>query len=146
MTNQHSQEHLDLVFLYALQALPAREVPVVEAHLSTCAECWQEVESLRPIIGSLVALAPDVLRPSVSLWERLAKRVAAETGKEALLRPPEPPAKPEWEEVAAGIPARYSRRTQRETASVCWYVWHPERSIRLIDTPEWKSFTCFRAN
>jgi quercetin dioxygenase-like cupin family protein len=103
MTHQHSQEHLDLVFLYALQVLPAREVPIVEAQLSTCAECLQEVESLRPVIGSLVAWPTDVLRPSVSLWPRLARKIAAETGKEPLLRPPEPPAKSEWEEVAAGI-------------------------------------------
>jgi anti-sigma factor ChrR (cupin superfamily) len=49
-------------------------------------------------------MADDILRPSTSLWERLAQRVAAETGAEPLL--PEPQgstAEPEWNEVAPGI-------------------------------------------
>src|SRR5918994_1528691 len=49
-------------------------------------------------------MTDDILRPSTSLWERLAQRVAAETGTEPLL--PEPQgstAEPEWSEVAPGI-------------------------------------------
>jgi anti-sigma factor ChrR (cupin superfamily) len=75
----------------------------VEAHISSCAACRQEIETLRPIIGSFVSWPTDVLRPSVSLWERLAQRIAEETGKEPVLPPSELPAKPEWEEVAPGI-------------------------------------------
>ncbi len=102
-SGQHDQEHLDLVFLYALQALPSSEIPVVEAHISSCADCRQEIETLRPIIGSFVSWPTDVLRPSVSLWERLAQRIAEETGNEPVLPPSQLPAKPEWEEVAPGI-------------------------------------------
>ena len=102
-SGQHDREHLDLVFLYALQALPSSEIPVVEAHISSCADCRQEIETLRPIIGSFVSWPTDVLRPSVSLWERLAQRIAEETGKEPVLPPSQLPAKPEWEEVAPGI-------------------------------------------
>ncbi len=102
-SGQHDQEHLDLVFLYALQALPSSEIPVVEAHISSCADCRQEIETLRPIIGSFVSWPTDVLRPPVSLWGRLAQRIADETGKEPVLPPPQLPAKPEWEEAAPGI-------------------------------------------
>jgi anti-sigma factor ChrR (cupin superfamily) len=102
-SGQHDREHLDLVFLYALQALPSSEIPVVEAHISSCADCRQEIETLRPIIGSFVSWPTDVLRPSVSLWGRLAQRIAEETGKEPVLPPSQLPAKPEWEEVAPGI-------------------------------------------
>ncbi len=102
-SGQHDREHLDLVFLYALQALPSSEVAVAEAHISACADCRQEIEKLRPLIGSFVSWPTDVLRPSVSLWERLARRIAEETGKEPVLPPSQLQAKPEWEEVAPGI-------------------------------------------
>jgi anti-sigma factor ChrR (cupin superfamily) len=102
-SGQHDREHLDLVFLYALQALPSSEIPVVEAHISSCVDCRQEIETLRPIIGSFVSWPTDVLRPSISLWERLEQRIAEETGKEPVLPPSQLPAKPEWEEVAPGI-------------------------------------------
>jgi anti-sigma factor ChrR (cupin superfamily) len=100
---QHDREHLDLVFLYALQALPSSETPAVEAHISSCADCRQEIETLRPIIGSFVSWPTDVLRPSVSLWERLAQRIAEDTGREPVSPPPQLPAKRDWEEVAPGI-------------------------------------------
>ena len=45
----------------------------------------------------------DVLSPDASLWERLAQRIAAETGGE----PPSPAQRdwvePEWKEVAPGL-------------------------------------------
>ena len=49
-------------------------------------------------------MTDDILRPPASLWERLAQRIAAETGADPLL--PEPQghrAEPEWNEVAPGI-------------------------------------------
>jgi anti-sigma factor ChrR (cupin superfamily) len=102
-SDQHDREQLDLVFLYALQALPLSEIPVVEAHISSCADCRQEIETLRPIIASFAFWPTDVLRPSVSLWGRLAQRIADETGKEPVLPPSQLPAKPEWKEAAPGI-------------------------------------------
>jgi quercetin dioxygenase-like cupin family protein len=102
-SSDHDREHLDLVFLNVLQALPSSEIPVVEARTSSCADCRHEIETLRPIIGSFVSWPTDVLRPPVSLWGRLAQRIAEETGEEPVLAPTQLPAKPEWEEAAPGI-------------------------------------------
>ncbi len=96
-------EHAEAASLYALHALPASEAAAVETHLRDCAECRREIETLRPIVDMLTSWPTDVLRPSQGLWERLARRIAAETGGEPLLSPAEPRLKPEWEEVAPGI-------------------------------------------
>jgi anti-sigma factor ChrR (cupin superfamily) len=45
----------------------------------------------------------DVLRPSASLWTRLAERIAAETGGEPLLPRDTGSTEPEWREVSPGI-------------------------------------------
>lgn len=99
----HSQEHLDLVFLFASQSLSPREMASVEAQIMSCEDCQQELETLRPIIRSFVGWSTDVLRPAESLWGRLAKRIATEAGTEPFAPPLEAPAKPEWEEAAPGI-------------------------------------------
>ena len=103
MSDQHDQDHTDLVFMYALQALPASEVALVGERLATCAECRQEMEALHPVVDSLSAWPTDVLRPSASLWERLAGRIAAEKGEQPPLPSPPRWAEPEWKEVAPGI-------------------------------------------
>ena len=102
-SEQHDREHLDLLFLYALQALPLSEIPVVEAQMSSCEECRREVETLPPIIDSFVCWPTDLLRPSISLWGLLAQRIVEETGEEPLLPPSQLAHKPEWEEAAPGI-------------------------------------------
>jgi anti-sigma factor ChrR (cupin superfamily) len=102
-SDPHGQDYAERVFLYALQALPSSEVPLVGAHIAGCAECRQEMETLRPIVDSFVSWPTDVLRPPVPLWERLARRIAAETGGEPVLRAPQRWAEPEWKEAAPGI-------------------------------------------
>jgi len=100
----HSQEHLDLVYLFALRSLSPREMASVEAQILSCEDCQQEIETLRPIVRSFVGWSTDVLRPSESLWVRLAKRIATESATQPFVPPPlEAPAKPEWEEAAPGI-------------------------------------------
>ena len=99
----HGQEHLDLVFLFALQCLSSREMASVEAQILSCEDCQQEIETLRPIVRSFVSWSTDVLRPAESLWGRLAKRIASEAGTRPFLPPVETLAKPEWEEAAPGI-------------------------------------------
>jgi hypothetical protein len=103
-SDHHDQDHADLVSMYALQALPASEVALVQERIATCSKCRQEMETLRPIVESLSAWPADVLRPSPSLWERLAGRIAAEKGEQPLLSsPPQRWAEPEWKEAAPGI-------------------------------------------
>jgi anti-sigma factor ChrR (cupin superfamily) len=97
------REHAESVVFYALRALPASEVAAVEAQMAACPDCRREIETLRPVVSAFVAWPTDVLRPSTSLWDRLARRIAADTGQEPLV--PEPPRQPEpeWEEPAPGI-------------------------------------------
>jgi quercetin dioxygenase-like cupin family protein len=102
--SSHSQEHLDLVFLFALQALSPREMALVEAQILSCEDCWHEMETLRPIVRSFISWPIDVLRPAESLWSRLAKRIASEAATRPFVPPPlEALDKLEWEEAAPGI-------------------------------------------
>jgi anti-sigma factor ChrR (cupin superfamily) len=101
--SHHGPDHSEQVCLHALRALTARDMPVVEAQIAACAECRQEVETLRPIVQSLVAWPTDVLRPSASLWERLAARIEVERGGNPVAATPPGWAEPDWREVAPGI-------------------------------------------
>jgi anti-sigma factor ChrR (cupin superfamily) len=103
LSDHHHEEHLDVVFLYALQALPANEMPVVEAQVSQCAACRVHLEALRPIIASFLSWPTDVLRPAVPLWERVAQRIAADTGKPPISLVSKLANMPEWEDPAPGI-------------------------------------------
>ena len=115
----HSQEHLDRVVLFALQALPPRDMASAEAQISACENCRQEIETLRPIVRSFVGWSTDVLRPAESLWSRLAKRIAGETGIPPFVPPLEMPVKPEWVEVAPGIHVKIlARKAENDTVSM----------------------------
>jgi anti-sigma factor ChrR (cupin superfamily) len=76
---------------------------MVEGRISACADCRQELETLRPVVESLGSWPTDVLRPSSALWDRLSQRIAAETGSEALVPAAQRRSEPEWEEAAPGI-------------------------------------------
>lgn len=102
-SDQHDQDHADMVFMQALQALPASEAAAVEARMTSCAECREEMETLRPIVASLSAWPTDVLRPSASLWERLAVRVAEGRAEAPLSAPPPRWEEPDWKQAAPGI-------------------------------------------
>jgi len=116
---KHGQDHSELLCVYALQALPSSEVPALEAHISACADCQHELESLRPVVESFVSWPTDVLRPSASLWGRLAQRIAAETGGKPLLPAPPRWAEPEWKDVAPGISCKLlATDTERNRVSM----------------------------
>ncbi len=102
-SSDHDRDHVERVFLYALHALPAGEASGVEAHLAACAECRRELETLRPTICAFVSWPTDVLRAPASLWERLTRRIATETGEDPFVPPPRQRTESEWEEVAPGI-------------------------------------------
>ena len=115
----HSQEHLDLVFLFVLQALSAHEMASVEAQISSCEVCRREIETLRPIVRSFVGWSTDVLRPAEPLWSRLANRIASEGGTQPFVPPLDAPAKPEWEEAAPGIHVKIlARNTENDSVSM----------------------------
>ncbi|HEX3104797.1 MAG TPA: cupin domain-containing protein [Terriglobales bacterium] len=99
----HGQQHLELVFLFALQCLSPREMASVEAQILSCRDCQQEIETLRPVVQSFVGWSTDVLRPAESLWGRLAERIAGEGATKPFVPPLETLVKPEWEEAAPGI-------------------------------------------
>jgi len=91
------------VCAYVIQALPADEATAVEAHIASCAQCQHELETLRPVANSFVGWPTNILRPAASLPERLALRIAAETGSHPVVPPAQPWDEPEWDEVAPGI-------------------------------------------
>jgi quercetin dioxygenase-like cupin family protein len=102
-TDPHNQEHLEQLFLYALQALPSDEVLVAESRISSCPDCHREMETLRPVVNSFVGWSTDILRPTESLWKRLAERIASEAGTQPFVPPAQTAAKSDWEEAAPGI-------------------------------------------
>ncbi|HZN50094.1 MAG TPA: cupin domain-containing protein [Methylomirabilota bacterium] len=115
----HDRDYLELVFLHALRVLPSSEIPVLEAHLSECAGCREEMEALRPIVGAFISWPADVLRPADSLWDRLASRIAAETGGEPAQSVPQPRAEAQWEEAAPGLAFKLlSTDTEKDRVSM----------------------------
>jgi anti-sigma factor ChrR (cupin superfamily) len=96
-------EHSETTCAFALQVLPAGDIAAAEAHIAACADCRAELEDFRPIVAGLAARPSDVLRPPASLQERLALRIAEETGKSPPPLPMPRWSEPEWDEVAPGI-------------------------------------------
>ncbi|HEX2114620.1 MAG TPA: zf-HC2 domain-containing protein, partial [Alphaproteobacteria bacterium] len=88
---------------YAAQALAPGEVAAAETHIASCPDCRRELDGLRPIVERFVSWPTDVLRPPTSLQERLALRIAEETGKQPVPPPARQWTEPEWEQVAPGI-------------------------------------------
>jgi anti-sigma factor ChrR (cupin superfamily) len=93
----------ELVSAHVLGALPRSEADALQVHAVECQACSQELERLRPMVDSLVAWPTDVLRPPASLRERLARRIATETGTEPVLPAGPQWKEPEWKEVSPGI-------------------------------------------
>ena len=96
-------EWAELACGYALEALLASEWSAIQAHIAACPECQGEVASLGPVVDRFVAWPTDVLRPAPSLQDRLAARIAGETGKPPVPLPAPRWSEPEWEQVAPGI-------------------------------------------
>jgi len=104
---------------YAAQALAASEVAAAEAHIAECPDCRQELLSLRPLLDRFVAWPGDVLRPTAPLAERLARRIAAETGEPPVLPPAQRWSEPDWEAVAPGIECKLlATDTERQRVSM----------------------------
>lgn len=102
-SNPKRCEQSEQTSVYALQALPASEIAAAEAHIASCPECRRELESLRPVIDRFVYWPIDVLRPTGPLQDRLALRIAEESGAEPVSPPVRQWSEPDWEPVAPGI-------------------------------------------
>ena len=104
---------------YAAQALAPSEIVAAEAHIASCPDCRSELASLRPVLDRLASWPLDVLRPTASLQDRLAARIAEDTGK-APMPPPAPQwSEPDWERVAPGIECKLlANDTERERVSM----------------------------
>lgn len=96
-------EKAELTCAYALQVLHASEVPAIQAHIASCPDCRRELESLQPVVDQFAAWPTDVLRPVASLQERLALRIAEDTGKPPVMPPARRWSEPDWEPLAPGI-------------------------------------------
>jgi anti-sigma factor ChrR (cupin superfamily) len=112
-------EQSEVTCAYALQALPASELPAIQAHIASCPYCQRELESLRAVSDRFVAWPTDVLRPTAALQERLARRIAEETGKQPVPPPARRWSEPEWEQVAPGIECKLlATDTERHRVSM----------------------------
>jgi anti-sigma factor ChrR (cupin superfamily) len=96
-------QQAEQVSAYVLQALPRAEVAAIEAHLASCDRCRRELQSLRTTIEALAAWPTNVLRPTSPLQQRLAQRIAQDTGGNLVAPPVRSWMEPQWEEVAPGI-------------------------------------------
>jgi anti-sigma factor ChrR (cupin superfamily) len=101
--NGNPCERSEITCAYAAQALSASEAAAAEAHIASCPDCRRELDSLRPVIDRFVSWPTDILRPAASLQGRLARRIAEETGTQAVSPPARRWSEPEWEQVAPGI-------------------------------------------
>jgi len=118
-SEQRRCERAELLPLYVLHALPSGETRLLEAHLASCAECRRELESLRPVVDSLISSQADILQPSGSLWTRLQERIGGEASEEPVT--PEVAAwrEPQWEDVAPGISCKLlATDTERDRVSM----------------------------
>jgi anti-sigma factor ChrR (cupin superfamily) len=101
--NSNSCNQSAQIAAYVLHALPPDEASAIEAHIASCSHCRQELEFLRPVADSFVLWPTDVVRPPLSLRERLARRIATDTGDNPVVPPVQQWDEPVWEEVAPGI-------------------------------------------
>src|SRR5690242_2933784 len=112
-------DRAELARAHALQVLGPSEIAAAEAHIATCPDCRSELASLHPVVDRFVAWPGDVLRPTTALAERLARRIAAETGEPPVLPPAQRWAEPDWEEVAPGIECKLlATDTERQRVSM----------------------------
>ena len=96
-------EQTELVSAYAIRALAANEAAAMEAHLASCERCREELAALRRIVEGFTAWPTDLLRAPASVQERLADRIAGETGSGRVVPPSREWQEPEWKQVAPGI-------------------------------------------
>jgi anti-sigma factor ChrR (cupin superfamily) len=119
LANNVSCGQVERVALYALHALPPGETADIEAHLSTCPECRRELEALHPVTDAFASWPAEVLRPSEALWERVAHRIADQTGGKPISARTERYSEPAWERVGPGLSCKVlATDSERQRASM----------------------------
>jgi len=103
---------------YVLGSLDPEERRAFESHLAGCAECAQEVASLRPVVGVLATAVPQVT-PRAELRERILSGAAAGAAADARIHDRKAPAALTWLPLAAAIiiavgAGIYAMRLQRQ--------------------------------
>jgi anti-sigma factor ChrR (cupin superfamily) len=116
-TNRCSQS--EVTCAYAASALAGSEVAAAEAHIAACSDCQRELAELRAVVQRFVSWPADVLRPDSSLQDRLAQRIAGQTGGQPVPPPARQWSEPPWEQVAPGIECKLlATDTQRRRVSM----------------------------
>jgi len=118
----------------------------VDANISACADCRQEIDTLRPVIGCFVSWPIVLLRPPASLWDRLATQIGIETGKGPASLASEPDFPSEWEEAAPGILLQIASDGYREKAVSMLVRLAPGTDYPPHRHAVLKSCICFTAN
>ncbi len=87
---------------YVLGSLDPEERRAFESHLAGCAECAEEVASLRPVVGALATAVPQVT-PRAELRERILSGATSRAGADAHIHDRKSPAALTWLPLAAAI-------------------------------------------
>ena len=103
---------------YVLGSLDPEERRAFESHLAECAECAQEVASLRPVVGALATAVPQVT-PRAELRHRILSNAAAGGRTDSHIHDRKSPAALTWLPLAAAIiiavgASVYAVRLQRQ--------------------------------
>jgi hypothetical protein len=92
---------------HAAQREPHNEVAAFEIHLASCPHCARDLDWLRRNLGVVADWSSDILSPPSSLAQRLAHRIAEETGDHVIVPPSPQWSEPEWQHVAPGISCKF---------------------------------------
>lgn len=84
MAKQTHAELQELVAAFALHAVEADEVDMVEAHLATCPKCSAELQDMRDTAGYLSYAGSEA---PTGLWDRIAGQLEDEPPADAMLFP-----------------------------------------------------------
>src|SRR5262245_17092427 len=90
--------------LYVLDALSPAEAAAFEAHLGTCAECAEDIRTLRPAVAALAGAVPQVDPPPALRYRVLSSVAGRAAAVPFPVRPRTSPALP-WLAAAASLAA-----------------------------------------
>ena len=106
------------IYPYLLRMLTADETAEIESHVTECAQCRYELETVQPLVSSFVSW-PATPQGPPALWWRLARHIASNAVPLPGPRFPPTFTPPDWKEVGDGIFCRLlSTDTERQRVSM----------------------------